>query len=110
MAGLERGCGEGKNRSFVKFYKKATKFGYFCLEIHGYMCPGWGVWYHQAAKEEVFAFILMKGRMFQLSDYLERILSPGKPENTTVLWMPARPNRNKQQIKWVLSPLFHLFG
>lgn len=70
------------------------------------MRPARGVRYHQPAREEVFAFILMKVGMFRLSDHLERILSPSRPENMPVLWMSVHPNHNKQQIKMRLKSTF----
>lgn len=67
MAGLERGCGGGKKRSFISFkktpkiLKKSTKFDYFRLEIRDHTCPARGVRYHQAARQEVFCSYLDGG-------------------------------------------------
>lgn len=43
-------------------------------------------------------------------DHLDRIIPQGKAENMPGFWVSLLPNRNKQQIKHILNPFFHLFN
>lgn len=61
--------------------------------------PGLRVITSLAKGRNFFAFILMKIQIFQLSDHLERILSPGKPENIQTVPFIQTTTSNKSSFK-----------